>query len=101
MIDWDVLMGEAEGLARQFKQDDLDLAEAVRVGDYFLSKNYDQGALWRYLQVLCENPPPRSKRSQRHFRNMKKIWEGWRSSLSPKDQARAWLWAVRRARSRS
>lgn len=101
MTDWDVLMGEAEGLARQFKQADLDLAEAVRMADYFISKNYDQGAVRRYLQVLSENPPPRSKRSQKHFRNMKKIWEGWGSSLPVKDQARAWLWAVRRARSRS
>ncbi len=98
MTDWNTVIQEAERLAEQLVRFDVDLAEAAKLGDYFIAKAYDREAVRRYLQALSQNPPPRSRRSQGHFRNLKQIWEGWRSNLPSPDQARAWGWAVRQAR---
>ena len=98
MSDWDLIMIEAEKIARQLRQQATDLNEAQKIGDYYMKNDYDEDKMSRYLTVLAKNPPIRSKRSQRHYRNIRDIWERWRSHLSGQDKARAWGWAIRLAK---
>jgi len=98
MPDWDAIMDEAERLAGLLQQKQIDLSEAEKLLGYFVYKNYDPAAVSRYLDIMSENPPPRSKRSQLYFRSLKEIWSGWRTDLAGADKARAWGWAVRIAR---
>ncbi len=100
MTDWDAILAEAEQLAGWLLGYNVDLAEASKLLDYFVYKGYDSAAVGRYLTKMSENPPPRSRRSQMHFQNLKQIWDGWRTNLNGQDKARAWGWAVRNARAR-
>lgn len=100
MSDWDAILKEAEWLAKQFLQLEVDLAEAEKAGDYYVSKQYSDAAMARYLQLMAQNPPPRSRRSQRHFQNLWDIWQRWHPSLQGADKARAWGWGVRMAKAR-
>ena len=98
MTDWEAIMREAERLAKQFRRLGVDLAEAEKVGDYYVYKGCDDQAMLRYLEMMAKNPPPRSRRSQRHFKNLWDIWRSWQPSLSGLDKARAWGWGVRIAK---
>jgi len=100
MTDWEAIMREAERLAAQFRRLGVDLAEAEKVGDYYVYKGCDDQAMLRYLEMMAEDPPPRSRRSQRHFKNLGDIWRSWQPSLSKLDKARAWGWGVRIAKAR-
>lgn len=99
MNKWDQIAEEAEVIARQLRQDAVDLAEAEKAGDYFLTHDCNEDQIKRYLQLLAQNPPVRSKRSIHHYRNLNKIWGGWRTTLVGEDKARAWGWGVRLAKS--
>ena len=101
MSDWERIMKEAEWLAERFLRLEVDLAEAEKVGDYYVSRKHDDGAMERFLQLMAGNPPPRSRRSQRHFQNLWDIWRQWRSSLRGEEKARAWGWGVRMAKARA
>ena len=98
MTDWEAIMREAERLAKQFRRLDVDLSEAEKVGDYYAYKGYKDATMLHYLEMMAKNPPPRSRRSQRHFKNLWDIWRSWQPSLSGLDKARAWRWGVRLAR---
>jgi len=100
MADWETIMAEAERLATQFRRLGVDLAEAEKVGDYYVYKGHDEEAMLHYLEMMAKNPPPRSRRSQRHFKNLWDIWRSWQPSLSRLDKARAWGWGVRIAKAR-
>lgn len=100
MTDWESIMAEAERLAAQFRRLGVDLAEAKKVGDYYVYKGCDDQAMLRYLEMMAKNPPPRSRRSQRHFKNLWDIWRSWQPSLSGPDKARAWGWGVRMAKTK-
>ena len=76
----------------------VDLAETKKVGDYYISNGCDDRAMAHYLELMATQPPPRSRRSQHHYKNLRDIWRTWRSNLSGKDKARAWGWGVRAAR---
>lgn len=99
MSDWEVILNEADWLAQQLRQRQVDLAEAEKVGDYFVSKKYDETALLQFLDLMAKRPPPRSRRSQPYFQNLHAIWQTWRSRLTGPDKARAWGWGVRVAKS--
>jgi hypothetical protein len=98
MSDWDIILGEAERLAIQFRRLGVDLSEAEKVGDYYIHKNYSDKAMGRYLELMAKSPPPRSRRSQGHFKNLWDIWRTWDTNLAGKDKARAWGWGVRIAK---
>jgi hypothetical protein len=100
MTDWDAILNEAERLAMQFRRLEVDLSEAEKVGDYYVYKGCDDDAMARYLELIAKSPPPRSRRSQRHFKNLWDIWRNWHPSLSTPDKARAWGWGVRIAKVR-
>lgn len=101
MPDWKAIMDEAERLANSLIALNVDLSEAGRLSDYFIYKSYNSQAVSEYLKAMSENPPPRSRRSQMHFKNLRQIWDGWKSSLSdPKDKAIAWGWGVKKARAK-
>jgi len=101
MSDWEAITDEAERLAQQFRQRGIDLAEAENVVDYYVLKAYDDGAVARYLRLMATAPPPRSRRSQSHFRNLLAVWEAWHPNLPNRDKARAWGWGVRAAKTQS
>lgn len=100
MPNWDAIMDEAERLADQLLKQGVDLAEAEKLLHYFAYKDFSSRAVSEYLTEMSQNPPPRSKRSQIHFRNLKQIWDSWRTNLEPADKARAWGWAVREVKAR-
>lgn len=98
MSDWEVILNEADWLAQQLRQRQVDLAEAEKVGDYFVSKKYDETGLIHFLELMAKRPPPRSRRSQRHFQNLYDLWQIWPSRLTGPAKARAWGWGVRVAK---
>lgn len=98
MKDWNRIALESEGLARQLRQNNVDLAEAEKAGDYFIDHDYSEKQMQRYLTLLAEDPPVRSKRSKQHYNNIRKIWLGWRTALIGADKACAWGWGVRLAK---
>ncbi len=100
MIDWEVIMADAEQIAREFRQHSVDLNEAEKAGDFYLTTNCDDAEMARYLELLATDPPERSKQSLRHYLGIRRIWENWNTSLEQTDKARAWLWGVRLAKSR-
>jgi hypothetical protein len=96
--NWDVIMAEAEQLARDLRKRTIDLAEAEKAGDYFVDHEYDDTKMEHYLRLLASNPPIRSQQSQQHYRGIRDIWLGWRTDLTGRDKARAWGWGVRLAK---
>lgn len=101
MSTWDDIQNEAEWLAQQFRQRNVDLAEAKKAGDYYISKECDGKAFAQFLKLMAQNPPPRSRRSQQHFKNLWDIWRSWNPIFTEKEKARAWAWGVRLAKVRS
>jgi hypothetical protein len=99
MSDWNVILDEAEWLARQFRQRGVDLSEAEKAGDYYTHKGCNEKTMTEYLELMATRPPLRSRRSLRHFQNLHEVWQSWRTNLQGKDKARAWGWGVRRAKS--
>ncbi len=99
MSDWDSIMAEATRVANDLRRLAVDLAEAEKIGDYFINHGYRDDLMARYLELLATNPPIRSKRSQRHYQNLRDIWQRWRPGLKGADKARAWGWGVRLAKS--
>lgn len=101
MNNWDMIMDEAERLAGSLLSLDVDLSEAQKVGDYFVAKGCDREIVLKYLREMSKNPPPRSRRTQPYYQKLLQIWQGWRSQPTEKrDQACAWGWAVRIAKSK-
>lgn len=98
MSDWDSIMAEAGRVAGELRRLAVDLAEAEKIGDYFIGHNYKEGQMTRYLELLATNPPVRSRRSQRHYQGLREIWQRWRTELRGPDKARAWGWGVRLAK---
>lgn len=98
MSDWESIMAEAGRIAGELRQRAVDLAEAEKVGDYFISHSYKEDQITRYLELLATNPPVRSRRSQRHYQSLRDIWQRWRTGLKGPDKARAWGWGVRLAK---
>jgi len=100
MNSWDMIMDEAERLAGSLLSFDVDLSEAQKVGDYFVAKGCDREVVLKYLREMSKNPPPRSRRTQPYYQKLLQIWQGWRSQLPAQDQARAWGWGARVAKTR-
>lgn len=98
MPNWDNIGTDAKWVARELERLEVDLAEAEKLVDYYLFKGCSEEAMLRYLDTLAQNPPPRSRRSQRHYRNLRDIWQRWNTTLTGVDKARAWGWAVRSAK---
>jgi len=99
MSTWDDIQNEAEWLAQQFRQRNVDLAEVEKAGDYYISRQCNDKDMGHYLKLMATNPPIRSRRSQNHYRNIQQVWVNWRPTLKEgKDKARAWAWAVRLAK---
>lgn len=85
-------MASRKAIAEAGKQvlgENVDLAEAEKLLDYFVHRDFDSAAVNKYLSLMSESPPPRSRRSQLHFKNLKQIWDGWKPSLEREDKARA------------
>ncbi|MCS7066599.1 MAG: hypothetical protein NZL85_10075 [Fimbriimonadales bacterium] len=98
MPDWNTIGEQAERVVRELTRLQVDLNEAEKLVDYYLFKGCDDEAMSRYLDTLAQDPPPRSRRSQHHFRNLRDIWNRWNTPLTGVDKARAWGWAVRLAK---
>jgi len=98
MSDWDTIMAEAGRVAGELRRLAVDLAEAEKIGDYYIGHGYNEAQMARYLELLATNPPVRSKRSQRHYQSLREIWQRWRPGLQGADKARAWGWGVRLAK---
>ena len=113
-MQWDKIMEAAEHLSNKIremtkeykdeKQIKSFLGEAEKSLQYYVFKKYDDTAMERYLKEMAENPPPRSKRTQGHYRELYRIWQQWspqcvRDGLDGMDKARAWNWGIRMARS--
>jgi hypothetical protein len=98
MSDWIEIMKEADKIASQLLQRKVDLAEAEKVLTYYVYRDCISDDVGQYLHEMAQNPPPRSRRSQAHFRNLEAIWINWHTRLEREDKARAWGWAVRNAR---
>jgi hypothetical protein len=100
MTDWNQVMADAEQIAARLLSQKVDLAEAEKLLEYFVKHEYRSEDVSKYLAVMSQNPPPRSRRSQTHYRNLREIWEQWRTLLKHEDKARAWGWAVRTAKAK-
>lgn len=100
MIDWDTICKEGERLANDLVRHKVDLSEAQKFGDYFRFKLWDEEAAAIYLNEMAINPPLRSRRSQTHYKNIRSIWNGWRTELKGSDKARAWGIAIRTAKAK-
>lgn len=100
MTDWKKVMDDAEQIAARLLSQKVDLAEAEKLLEYFAKHEYRSEDVGKYLALMSQNPPPRSRRSQGHYRSLREIWEQWRTSLKFEDKARAWGWAVRIARTK-
>lgn len=98
--DWNEILKEAEKIANQLLQRKVDLAEAEKLLAYFVHRDCVSEDVSDYLDEMSNNPPPRSRRSQSHFRNLQQIWGNWNPKLEFEDKARAWGWGVRNARAR-
>lgn len=98
MSEWDTIMQEAERVSNELRRLAVDLAEAEKVGDYFIGHHYSEEQMQRYLELLATKPPVRSKRSQGHYRNLRDIWQRWCTPLQGVDKARAWGWGARLAK---
>jgi len=98
MSDWDTIMVEANRVSGELRRLAVDLAEAEKIGDYYIGHGYSEAQMARYLELLATNPPVRSKRSQRHYQSLREIWQRWRPGLHGADKARAWGWGVRLAK---
>lgn len=100
MSNWEEILKEADTLANQLLQRKVDLAEAEKLLAYFVHRDCISEDVSDYLDEMSRNPPPRSRRSRDHFRNLQAIWDGWRTKLEYEEKARAWGWAVRNARAK-
>lgn len=98
MTNWDQILQEADRIANQLLQRKVDLAEAEKLLAYFVHRDCDTEDVTDYLNEMSRNPPPRSRRSRDHFQNLKAIWDTWQTKLEYEDKARAWGWAVRKAK---
>ena len=98
-IPWDKIIEEAEKLEYRFLRQDVDLSEAEKAGDFFMSNQCNEEQMGRYLNILATNPPERSKKSKGYYRNMRNIWQSWQTDLEGKNKARAWGWGIRLAKS--
>jgi hypothetical protein len=98
-IPWDEIIEEAEKLESRFLRQDGGLSEAEKAGDFFISNQYNEDKMARYLKILATNPPKRSKKSEGYYRNMRNIWQSWQTDLKEKNKARAWGWGIRLAKS--
>lgn len=96
--DWSEIMREAEKIANQLIRRRVDLSEAQKLLDIYVQSGYDEGMIGRYLEMMAQNPPQRSKKSQGYFRGLKEIWRMWNPELVGKEKAMAWGWGVRIAR---
>lgn len=100
MVDWDTINQEAERLAKLLQRAGTDLGEAEKLKDYYLFKDCDEEAVKRYLDTMADNPPPRSKRTQGYYQQLRSAWNQWNTPLKGIDKARAWGFAVKIAKSR-
>lgn len=98
-IPWDEIIAEAEKLEYRFLRQEVDLSEAEKAGDFFMSNGYNESKMGQYLKILATNPPERSKKSKAYYRNMYNIWRSWQTDLEDKNKARAWGWGIRLAKS--
>lgn len=97
MLDWDTIMSDAEMIKNKLLLLNVNLSEAQKLGSYFNYKKYDEQSLKRYLRTMANNPPPRSKRTKRHYRGLQQIWREWRTNLQGEEKAIAWGWGVKLA----
>lgn len=96
-MDWEKIMSDAEVIKNKLLLLNVDLSEAQKLGSYFNYNKYDERSLNRYLRTMAENPPPRSKITQRHYRGLQQIWREWKTELQGKEKAIAWGWGVKMA----
>lgn len=101
MPDWNGIMEEAERLADELQRRGVDLSEAEKAVDYFVRTGCDETSFARYLQIMAEQPPMRSKKTRGYYQQLRRAWEQWGTRLRGLDKARAAGWAVRLARARS
>lgn len=100
-VDWDRIMEEAEKVANQLIRRDVDLDEAQKLLDFYVQNRFNEDLTRRYLEMMADNPPPRSKKSPGYFRGLRDIWKLWRPEISPRQKAMAWGWGVRLAKVRA
>ncbi|MFQ3611967.1 MAG: hypothetical protein SNJ72_10800 [Fimbriimonadales bacterium] len=99
MVDWDTINREAEKLAKELRRTQTDLGEAEKLKDYYLFKDCDEDAVKKYLDTMADNPPERSKKTQRYYHELRRVWNQWNTPLKGIDKARAWGLAVKIAKS--
>ncbi len=103
MPNWNAVMEEAKRLEWLLRHAEIDPKkvsnEAEKSLGYYLFKGYDDQAIERYLKEMADNPPPRSHRTQRCYKELYRIWQEWgrQCKLSGIDKARAWGWGIRMA----
>ncbi|HHW29840.1 MAG TPA: hypothetical protein GXX21_09860 [Syntrophomonadaceae bacterium] len=96
-MDWERIMSDAEMIKNKLLLLNVNLSEAEKLGNYFSYKKYDERAINRYLRIMAESPPPRSKKTQRHYKGLQQIWREWRTNLKGEEKAIAWGWGVKLA----
>ena len=94
MLDQEKVMDAAERLVPLLRE--VDPNEAKKVGQQFAYFLYDERKMARYLGVMADNPPQRSRRTQGYYRRLREVWgREWQArDLKGADKARAWLWGV-------
>ncbi|BCW94588.1 MAG: hypothetical protein WHS44_11465 [Fimbriimonadales bacterium] len=99
-MNWDAIIEAAKKLENLLRRAEIDLNEAEKAIGYYLFKDCDEEAMKKYLETMANNPPPRSKRTQRYYRELYRVWQQWspQCGLTGRDKARAWGWGVRMAK---
>ena len=100
MPDWDRIVEEAERLAEDLRRREVDLAEVEKAVDFFVHTGCDEAVFARYLAIMAERPPLRSRKTRGYYQQLRGAWEGWGTPLRGLDKARAAGWAVRLAKVR-
>ncbi|MBE3577767.1 MAG: hypothetical protein IMX00_08760 [Limnochordales bacterium] len=98
--EWEAIVREAERLAPRLMPADKTwdvVGEAKRIPDVLKSFGYDEDKLAKYLHIMATNAPPRSKKTEKQYQEIERIWRSWAGTcpLTPQAKAKAWAWAVR------
>ena len=94
-MNWRAICDEAGALARQFAREGLDPNECLKLAKLYAGHRYSNEWVVKYLQLMANDPPPRSRKSASQFSRMRMVWHNWRPGLTNREKALAWGWAAR------
>lgn len=89
------VMTEAQSISDRLKRSGVDPNEVAKAVQFFSYYGFDRHLFERYLSTMASNPPPRSKRTKKHYEAIHSIWRSSGVNLTPEEKGYAWSWAVR------